>query len=207
MLRVYRARLAKAKGVRQFGFVRYNSRVKLAGHTVTHPERITTVRRVASILALVLGAMFVVGCSEEVPKTKKKTPEAKVLTPQRKAPEKPPESDAKVVTLASGLKYQDLTVGTGQEAKKGDNVDVDYTGWLKDGGKFDSSIDRGRPYTFRIGQSAVIKGWHEGIPGMKVGGKRKLMIPPDLAYGPDGFRDIPPNATLIFEIDLVSIDK
>src|SRR5438309_11611909 len=86
----------------------------------------------------------------------------------------------------SGLKYADLKVGTGDEAKKGDNVEVHYTGWLKDGKKFDSSKDRGQPFPFRIGAGDVIKGWDEGVQGMKVGGTRKLIIPPDLAYGKRG---------------------
>jgi peptidylprolyl isomerase len=110
------------------------------------------------------------------------------------------------VTTASGLKYVDEVVGTGDSPKPGQNVTVHYTGTLEDGTKFDSSRDRGQPYPFRIGTSAVIKGWDEGIMTMKAGGKRRLIIPPKLAYGTAGNPPkIPPNATLIFEIELLSV--
>ena len=91
-----------------------------------------------------------------------------------------------MTTTTSGLQYSDITAGTGSEAKTGDSVEVHYTGWLKDGKKFDSSLDRGQPFAFRLGQGMVIKGWDEGVAGMKVGGKRKLIIPADLAYGARG---------------------
>jgi FKBP-type peptidyl-prolyl cis-trans isomerase FkpA len=122
------------------------------------------------------------------------------------APTGSSSSAGQTVTTASGLQYQDLAVGTGQEAKTGDTVSVNYTGWLADGTKFDSSLDRGQPFQFTLGQGMVIKGWDEGVAGMKVGGKRKLIIPPDLAYGSAGYAGvIPPNATLTFEVDLLSI--
>ena len=111
----------------------------------------------------------------------------------------------KVVTTKSGLKYEDLKEGTGAEAKKGDSVDVHYTGWLTDGKKFDSSKDRNMPFNFRLGAGDVIQGWDEGVAGMKVGGKRKLMIPPELGYGAKGKGPIPPNAELIFEVELLKI--
>jgi FKBP-type peptidyl-prolyl cis-trans isomerase FkpA len=112
----------------------------------------------------------------------------------------------KVVTTASGLKYIDVKEGTGEAAKKGDSVDVHYTGWLKDGKKFDSSKDRGQPFGFRLGAGMVIKGWDEGVQGMKVGGTRKLIIPPDLGYGARGAGGvIPPNAELTFEVELLKI--
>ena len=105
----------------------------------------------------------------------------------------------------SGLQYWDIKVGTGQEAKKGDHVQVHYTGWLTSGKKFDSSVG-GKPFEFRIGNGDDIKGWEEGVSGMKIGGKRQLKIPPDLAYGKDGYPGaIPPNATLIFDIQLIGI--
>jgi FKBP-type peptidyl-prolyl cis-trans isomerase len=114
--------------------------------------------------------------------------------------------EGKVVTTDSGLKYTDLKVGTGDEAKKGNSVEVHYTGWLKDGKKFDSSVDRGRPFTFKLGAGMVIKGWDEGVAGMKVGGKRKLIIPAKLAYGARGAGGvIPPNAELTFEVELLKI--
>jgi peptidylprolyl isomerase len=110
----------------------------------------------------------------------------------------------KEVTTRSGLKYTDLVAGSGANPKQGQPVTVHYTGTLEDGTKFDSSFDRGQPYTFRLGVDPVIQGWVEGLTTMKVGGKRKLVIPPALGYGDKGFPpDIPPNATLIFEIDLL----
>ena len=110
------------------------------------------------------------------------------------------------VTTATGLKYQDLKVGTGPEAASGKIVEVHYTGWLESGTKFDSSVDRNRPLTFRLGAGDVIKGWDEGVAGMKVGGKRKLTIPPDLGYGKRGAGEvIPPGATLIFEVELLGV--
>jgi len=103
------------------------------------------------------------------------------------------------------LKYEDLKEGTGDEAKKGDNVEVHYTGWLTDGKKFDSSVGK-KPFTFTLGAGKVIKGWDEGVAGMKAGGKRKLTIPPELGYGARGFPGaIPPNSTLVFEVELLKI--
>ncbi|MCW3061025.1 MAG: peptidylprolyl isomerase FKBP-type [Capsulimonas sp.] len=110
-----------------------------------------------------------------------------------------------VVTTKSGLKYQDVVVGTGPAAKAGDNILVHYTGTLTNGTKFDSSVDRGEPFPFQLGVGQVIPGWDEGVAGMKVGGKRKLVIPGDLAYGPNGQGEIPPNATLNFDVQLIAI--
>jgi FKBP-type peptidyl-prolyl cis-trans isomerase len=116
------------------------------------------------------------------------------------------KEEKKVVTTKSGLKYEDLKEGTGAEAKKGDTVEVHYTGWLTDGKKFDSSKDRGEPFSFPLGAGKVIKGWDEGVAGMKVGGKRKLMVPPELGYGARGYPPvIPANAELIFEVELLKI--
>jgi FKBP-type peptidyl-prolyl cis-trans isomerase len=111
----------------------------------------------------------------------------------------------KVVKTPSGLQYIDQKVGDGAEAKKGDAVVVDYTGWLKDGTKFDSSVDRKEPFEFKLGAGEVIKGWDEGVAGMKVGGKRKLIIPFDLAYGEKGRGQIPPKAELTFEVQLLKV--
>lgn len=112
----------------------------------------------------------------------------------------------KTITTDSGLKYQDLKVGTGQEAKKGDTVEVHYTGWLTNGKKFDSSLDRKEAFEFKLGAEMVIKGWDEGVAGMKVGGKRKLLIPSKLGYGARGAGNvIPPNADLVFEVELLKV--
>jgi FKBP-type peptidyl-prolyl cis-trans isomerase FkpA len=110
------------------------------------------------------------------------------------------------VKTESGLEYVDLVVGTGQEAKPGNTATVHYTGWLLDGKKFDSSVDRNDPFSFRVGGGQVIKGWDEGVAGMKVGGKRKLIIPSHLGYGARGAGQvIPPNATLTFEVELLGV--
>lgn len=107
---------------------------------------------------------------------------------------------------SSGLRIKDEVVGTGQEAKTGDTVSVQYVGTLADGTKFDSSYDRNQPFETQIGVGQVIKGWDEGIVGMKVGGKRILIIPPDLGYGEQGAgQSIPPNSTLIFQVELLGV--
>jgi FKBP-type peptidyl-prolyl cis-trans isomerase len=110
------------------------------------------------------------------------------------------------VTTSSGLKYVDLVVGSGEPAKAGQVVQVHYTGTLEDGSKFDSSYDHGgQPFSFPLGGGRVIKGWDEGVAGMKVGGKRKLIIPPNLAYGDRVQAKIPANSTLTFEVELLKI--
>lgn len=110
------------------------------------------------------------------------------------------------VTTTSGLKYVDQVLGTGEVATAGKNTTVHYTGWLENGKKFDSSVDRGQPFSFPLGAGRVIKGWDEGVQGMKVGGKRKLTIPSDLGYGSRGAGGvIPPNATLIFDVELLGV--
>jgi len=110
-----------------------------------------------------------------------------------------------MITMANGLKIQDLKAGEGKEAKAGDTVTVNYLGTLENGTKFDSSYDRNQPFTTQIGVGAVIKGWDEGIPGMKIGGKRKLIIPAELGYGAQAAGAIPPNSVLVFEVELLGI--
>ena len=108
---------------------------------------------------------------------------------------------------ASGLTYWDIKQGTGPVAETGHNVKVDYTGWLTNGKKFDSSVGSGKPFEFKLGAGQVIKGWDEGVAGMKVGGKRQLKIPPDLAYGANGYPPvIPANSTLIFDVTLRGVE-
>ena len=110
-------------------------------------------------------------------------------------------------TTTSGLQFEDLIIGSGEKAQNGDLVIVHYTGTFEDGNKFDSSVDRNKPFEFTLGEGRVIEGWDEGIQGMQVGGTRILKIPPELAYGPDGYAGvIPPNATLIFEVELIDVN-
>ena len=113
---------------------------------------------------------------------------------------------AAMTKTPSGLRYQDVTKGQGAEAKPNRTVSVHYTGWLPNGEKFDSSRDRNQPFSFTLGAGQVIAGWDEGVAGMKVGGRRKLVIPPDLGYGTAGAPpDIPPGATLVFDVELLDV--
>jgi peptidylprolyl isomerase len=119
-------------------------------------------------------------------------------------------ADNQVTEMPDGLKYTDTKIGDGATAKAGNNVTVNYTGWLNENGakgkKFDSSLDRNQPFQFTLGAHQVIAGWDEGVAGMKVGGKRTLIIPPELGYGARGAGGaIPPNATLIFDVDLLQV--
>jgi FKBP-type peptidyl-prolyl cis-trans isomerase FkpA len=152
--------------------------------------------RLHRFLALTLVSLAVaasVACSQTTPST-------------TAAPQNAPAPASKEITMADGLKYTDDQVGTGTEAQAGKTVSVHYTGWLLDGTKFDSSKDRNQPFSFPLGSGQVIKGWDEGVAGMKVGGKRTLVIPPDLGYGARGAGGvIPPNATLKFEVELLDV--
>jgi FKBP-type peptidyl-prolyl cis-trans isomerase len=128
--------------------------------------------------------------------------------PNATSPSSPTKVDGQPTTTASGLQYWDIVVGTGAAAVPGKRVSVHYTGWLTNGEKFDSSVDRGKPFVFPLGEGQVIKGWDEGVAGMKAGGKRQLRIPPALGYGDSGAGGvIPPNATLIFDVELLEVGK
>jgi len=108
--------------------------------------------------------------------------------------------------MGAEMQIEELAAGNGAQPQTGDTIEVHYTGWLTDGKKFDSSADRGQPFSFKLGAGQVIRGWDEGFAGMKVGGKRKLTIPPDMGYGPRGAGGvIPPNATLVFEVELLGV--
>jgi peptidylprolyl isomerase len=153
----------------------------------------------AAMLTLLVLALLSLGASAAQTTAGKAAPQAGT-TPKATAP------TPKTVTTRSGLKYVDLEVGTGALPKSGQTVVVHYTGWLTNGQKFDSSVDRGEPFSFVLGRGQVIKGWDEGVATMHVGGKRKLTIPPFLAYGAQGVPGvIPSNATLIFEVKLLNI--
>jgi len=127
------------------------------------------------------------------------------------APDTEKKDESKMHRTPSGLQYEDTKVGTGATPQKGQTCVMHYTGWLWEnnakGKKFDSSVDRGTPFQFKLGQGQVIRGWDEGISTMKVGGKRTLVIPPDLAYGSRGVGNglIPPNSTLVFEVELLDV--
>jgi FKBP-type peptidyl-prolyl cis-trans isomerase len=162
---------------------------------------------VALLVGLVLlSSAVVVGCSAKPEATPQQdsTQPAPQAAPEAAAPE--PEAPGATEDVTE-LKIEDTVVGKGREAKAGDTVSVHYTGYLTDGTKFDSSLDRGQPYPFTLGAGQVIAGWDEGVAGMKIGGQRKLTIPPDMGYGPGGTPDgtIPPNATLVFTVELLGI--
>lgn len=147
------------------------------------------------VLLLLIVAISIPACSQKEAKS---------------ASEKASESQAisGAVKTASGLSYTDIVKGNGDAPTSGKNVTVHYTGTLEDGKKFDSSVDRGQPFVFRIGAGEVIPGWDEGIMSMRVGGKRKLVIPSQLGYGAAGAGGvIPPNATLIFDVELLAVAK
>jgi FKBP-type peptidyl-prolyl cis-trans isomerase len=159
------------------------------------------------MVALVVIVVAVIGVTQYQHYVKTKAAAAITPTPSA-GPATPPPVTGTPVTLAGGLQYIDIKQGTGTVVKTGDKLAVQYTGWLQQTGKkFDSSYDHGgQPFTFTLGQGQVIKGWDEGLVGMRVGGTRRLIIPPALAYGANGqLPTIPPNSTLIFDVTVVSV--
>jgi FKBP-type peptidyl-prolyl cis-trans isomerase FkpA len=151
------------------------------------------------IASAIMGLVLVTPALTQTPAHKP----IKAVRPNTSAPTKVTGDGIKT---ESGLQYWEIKEGLGPPAKAGDHVKVHYTGWFTTGKKFDSSVDANQPYEFTLGQGDVIKGWDEGIAGMKVGGKRQLRIPPELAYGESGYKTIiPPNATLIFDVQLLAI--
>ena len=161
-------------------------------------------KRITNAAAIGL-ALILVGCNQQ--KASTTTDSSPSTQSSSSAPSSAPATtapgSAQEITTRSGLKMTDLKVGEGAVAESGSNVSVQYSGWLTDGTPFDSSVGRA-PFTFRIGAGQVIPGWDEGVKGMRVGGKRKLTIPPDLGYGASGAGGvIPPNATLVFEVELL----
>jgi FKBP-type peptidyl-prolyl cis-trans isomerase len=160
--------------------------------------------KMVGVILLTLGAAF--AWAQTAAPARKPARRVVVVRPNTKAPTKVTGDGVKT---ESGLQYWDIVVGTGAVAKEGDRVRVHYTGWLTTGKKFDSSVDAGRPFTFALGNGEVIRGWDEGVSGMKVGGKRQLHIPPDLGYGGGGTPDgtIPANAALIFDVQLLSVQE
>jgi len=159
-------------------------------------------------IVLALG-LVAAGCAHKGTATTAATSTSATVTtpPPGPAPAATDTGSNKEVTLPSGLKYVDTKIGDGAIAEDGMMATVHYTGWLTDGTKFDSSVDRGQPFSFRIGAGQVIRGWDEGVKGMRTGGKRKLTIPSDLGYGAAGTPGgpIPPNATLVFDVELIAV--
>lgn len=158
------------------------------------------------MLRLVLVLVVLAGTTLLFAQTKKSAKPAASPAPAAAKKSGPDDISGKPKTTPSGVSYWDTKVGTGKEATTGRSVSVHYTGWLTNGRKFDSSRDRDEPFDFVVGAHQVITGWDEGVVGMKVGGKRQLRIPPAAGYGKAGFGSvIPPNATLIFDIELMEV--
>lgn len=168
-------------------------------------KKITIVITVAVLI--IVGFLVTRKSEEKMTDTNTNLPQA-ASTPAQASPSAESTAGAVQATgsaMPSGLKIEDIKVGSGPEVKSGDTVTINYKGTLTDGTKFDSSYDRGTPFATQIGVGQVIKGWDEGVIGMKVGGKRKLTIPPDLGYGNRDIPGIPANSTLIFELELLGI--
>lgn len=162
------------------------------------------------MLLCVAGVMLAQDTAKKSAKTAKAAPKkaAKAAAPKEEKmnTNAPTAVTGEPTTTKDGLKYWDIKVGTGPEARAGQQVKVHYTGWLTNGKKFDSSVDRKDPFAFNLGAGEVIKGWDEGVQGMKVGGRRQLRIPPELGYGNRGAGGvIPPGATLVFDVELLGV--
>jgi FKBP-type peptidyl-prolyl cis-trans isomerase len=165
-------------------------------------------RPFALLAFMALATLLIAQASKTTSPAGKKTGDSKASNAQAsaKTPAGPTKVSGQPVTTPSGLQYWEIKKGTGPTAVNGKTVQVHYTGWLANGKEFDSSLDLGEPIEFVLGEGRVIKGWDEGIAGMKVGGKRQLRIPPELGYGTRGAPPtIPPNATLIFDVQLVAV--
>ncbi len=190
----------------------------------SHASMLPATRAGASLLAMTLAGILIAGCGNSKTSSgsvssqnEKKAPAAQTsqaarppaetpATPPAATKEIPPVQDKNAITTPSGLKYIDIVTGTGATPQTGQLVTVHYTGWLTDGTKFDSSVDRGQPFRFTLGEGRVIKGWDEGVSTMKIGGKRRLIIPPKLGYGERGAGGvIPPNAELTFDVELLGV--
>jgi FKBP-type peptidyl-prolyl cis-trans isomerase len=159
-------------------------------------------------VVFLLGLVFLAGCGGGDTREADQPETAVEAAPGvEAAPEMAPAVDLSAMTqTSSGLYILDLEVGEGEEAAVGQLATVHYTGWFIDGEKFDSSLDREEPYAFPLGAGQVIAGWDEGVVGMRVGGNRRLVIPPELAYGPQGRPGIPPNSTLVFDVELLRVE-
>src|SRR5579872_5316597 len=154
-------------------------------------------RQFAVVFTLIAMLAAAIGCGGDKPSTSGTT-----------SASAPMKVSGQPTTTSSGLQYWDIVVGSGPTAVPGSTVKVHYSGFLTNGDKFDSSRDRGEPFSFPLGAGQVIKGWDEGVAGMKVGGQRQLRIPPELGYGATGAGGaIPPNATLIFDVELLGVGK
>jgi len=187
-------RIHSKKGVLWWVFERYNDAVVSLGE-------LSSLKKFNFVLAAISVFALIASISSAMAWPHKQDP--KNLIPQ--VYPIGPDNDGFYITR-SGLKFKEITKGEGARPQTGQTVVVHYTGWLTDGKKFDSSLDRGQPFEFVIGKGNVIKGWDEGVKGMHIGGKRRLVIPSSLGYGDKGAGDlIPPNATLIFEVELLGI--
>ena len=173
-----------------------------------HPMNKIIVAALFLILIIVTGSLFFYQKSDNNPAPN--TSEVSSLTTDLQSQQETVSSEDATINYMDAsvteLKFEDEVVGTGDTAEAGKNVTVHYTGTLITGEKFDSSVDRGQPLSFVLGAGRVIQGWDQGVVGMKVGGKRKLTIPPSLGYGEQGTGPIPPSATLIFEVELLKVE-